>query len=97
MKEFFEKLDEELEKVNNFYKAKEAEFCERAEILYKQLQILIDLKAILDEHRRRLRRHQQRLSADNSELFARLSSSSSFSGAQSLSKFIVCLVFIMEN
>ncbi|XP_022722531.1 phosphate transporter PHO1-like [Durio zibethinus] len=50
---FFEKLDEELNKVNQFYKAKESEFVERGEILNKQLQILLDLKQILSDRRRK--------------------------------------------
>ncbi|CAA6655296.1 unnamed protein product [Spirodela intermedia] len=47
--------EEELDKVNNFYRAKEAEFVERSDLLNKQLQILSDLKHILNEHRRRRR------------------------------------------
>ena len=81
VREFFEKLDEELEKVSNFYRTKETEFSERAEILNKQLQILVDLKKILDEHQRRRRLQRQRSSADdsrNGDLFARLSNSPSF-------------------
>ncbi|KAK8571920.1 hypothetical protein V6N12_027988 [Hibiscus sabdariffa] len=50
---FFERLDEELNKVNQFYKSKESEFLERGETLNKQLQILKDLKQILDGDRRR--------------------------------------------
>ncbi|ONK79538.1 uncharacterized protein A4U43_C01F7370 [Asparagus officinalis] len=82
VKEFFEKLDDELGKVNDFYTTKETEFCERAEILDKQLQILVDLKKILDEHRRRQRRRQRSLTDDSrssSDAFGRLSNSSSFS------------------
>ena len=44
---FIEKSDMELEKVNNFYMAKEAEFCERSEALIRQLQILTDVKEVL--------------------------------------------------
>ncbi|XVF62823.1 hypothetical protein PTKIN_Ptkin09bG0039500 [Pterospermum kingtungense] len=50
---FFERLDEELNKVNRFYKSKESEFVERGEILNKQLQILLDLKQILSDRRRK--------------------------------------------
>ncbi|KAG9446609.1 hypothetical protein H6P81_012737 [Aristolochia fimbriata] len=53
MKEFFERLDEELNKVNQFYKTKESEFLERGEILNKQLQILVDLKQVLHDRRRK--------------------------------------------
>ncbi|KAK6265619.1 hypothetical protein QUC31_016456 [Theobroma cacao] len=53
VKEFFESLDEQLNKVNQFYKAKESEFLERGEILNKQLQILLDLKQILTDRRRK--------------------------------------------
>ncbi|XP_048333444.1 phosphate transporter PHO1 isoform X2 [Ziziphus jujuba] len=48
---FFERLDEELNKVNQFYITKESEFLERGEILNKQLQILLDLKQILNDRR----------------------------------------------
>lgn len=52
MKAFFEKLDEELDKVNQFYTDKETEFLERGEMLKKQLQILLDLQEILECRRR---------------------------------------------
>ncbi|XP_072968909.1 phosphate transporter PHO1-2-like [Typha angustifolia] len=58
VKEFLEKLDDELEKVNSFYTTKEAEFCERGEALIKQLQILIEIKQIFHDYRRR--QHQRR-------------------------------------
>ncbi|CAH9131047.1 unnamed protein product [Cuscuta epithymum] len=51
---FFEKLDEELKKVNEFYKNKESEFLERGENLNKQLQILLDLKHVINDRRRKL-------------------------------------------
>ncbi|KAF7807105.1 phosphate transporter PHO1-like [Senna tora] len=50
---FFARLDEELNKVNQFYKRQESEFLERGEILQKQLQILLDLKQILTDRRRK--------------------------------------------
>ncbi|XP_022760315.1 phosphate transporter PHO1-like isoform X2 [Durio zibethinus] len=50
---FFASLDVELNKVNQFYKIKESEFLERGEILNKQLQILLDLKQILSDRRRK--------------------------------------------
>lgn len=50
---FFARLDEELNKVNQFYKRQESEFVERGEILQKQLQILLDLKQILADRRRK--------------------------------------------
>ncbi|KAK0606770.1 hypothetical protein LWI29_004211 [Acer saccharum] len=50
---FFESLDDELNKVNQFYKTKESEFLERGENLNKQLQILVDLKQILSDRRRK--------------------------------------------
>ncbi|KAL4289953.1 hypothetical protein GQ457_14G013580 [Hibiscus cannabinus] len=53
MRVFFESLDGELNKVNQFYKTKEIEFLERGEILNKQLQILLDLKQILADRRRK--------------------------------------------
>lgn len=53
VKTFFEMLDDELNKVNQFYQTRESEFLERGEILNKQLQILLDLKRVLDEWRRK--------------------------------------------
>ncbi|KAI4369711.1 hypothetical protein MLD38_018125 [Melastoma candidum] len=50
---FFVKLDEELGKVNQFYKVREQEFLERGDTLNKQHQILMDLKQILGERRRK--------------------------------------------
>lgn len=50
---FFERLDEELNKVNQFYKDRESELLERGELLNKQLQILLDLKQILNNRRRK--------------------------------------------
>ncbi|KAL3506168.1 hypothetical protein ACH5RR_031550 [Cinchona calisaya] len=53
VKMFFDRLNEELDKVNKFYEAKETEFLERGEILNKQLQILLDLKQVLSDRRRK--------------------------------------------
>ncbi|KAI6693591.1 hypothetical protein NL676_021301 [Syzygium grande] len=50
---FFEALDQELNKVNQFYESREREFLDRGEELEKQLQILQDVKRILSERRRR--------------------------------------------
>ncbi|XP_006643658.1 phosphate transporter PHO1-1-like [Oryza brachyantha] len=44
-REFFARLDEQLNKVNQFYKAKEEEFLHRGDSLRKQMHILLDLKA----------------------------------------------------
>ncbi|PSS17714.1 Phosphate transporter like [Actinidia chinensis var. chinensis] len=49
VKVFFERLDEELNKVNQFYKTKESEFLGRGEILNKQLQTLLERKQILSD------------------------------------------------
>ncbi|KAK7279254.1 hypothetical protein RJT34_24301 [Clitoria ternatea] len=49
---FFGKLDEELNKVNQFYKKQESDFVERGEMLNKQLQILLDLKQLLSNRRK---------------------------------------------
>ena len=51
-REFFDRLGRELDKVNDFYIAKESEFIERSDLLRKQLQILSDFKRILNEDRR---------------------------------------------
>ncbi|XP_020210589.1 phosphate transporter PHO1 isoform X2 [Cajanus cajan] len=50
---FFMRLDEELNKVNQFYRRQESEFVERGESLNKQLQILLDLKQIISDRRRK--------------------------------------------
>ncbi|KAG5002510.1 hypothetical protein JHK86_026649 [Glycine max] len=50
---FFAKLDGELNKVNQFYKKQETEFVERGEMLKKQLNILLDLKQILSDRRKK--------------------------------------------
>lgn len=50
---FFAKLDGELNKVNQFYKKQENEFVERGEMLTKQLNILLDLKQLLSDCRRK--------------------------------------------
>ncbi|XP_073287979.1 phosphate transporter PHO1-like [Primulina huaijiensis] len=63
VKMFFEMLDDELNKVNQFYKTRESEFLERGEILNKQLQILLDLKRVLDEW---CRKNVKRFSRSNS-------------------------------
>ncbi|GMH08631.1 hypothetical protein Nepgr_010471 [Nepenthes gracilis] len=66
VKYFFERLDEELEKVSQFYKAKEAEFLERADVLNKQFQILLDLKRMLNNRRGKNSSNATSLSSFNS-------------------------------
>lgn len=44
-KEFFACLDQQLNKVNKFYRTKEKEFMERGESLKKQMDILLHLKS----------------------------------------------------
>lgn len=53
MKIFFETLDEELEKVNEFYGSRESEFVERGDSLKEQLAILVEFKRILEDRRRK--------------------------------------------
>lgn len=52
-KDFFECLDMQLNKVNQFYKTKEKEFLERGECLKKQMQILSELKTIIKQQQHR--------------------------------------------
>ncbi|KAA0049231.1 phosphate transporter PHO1 [Cucumis melo var. makuwa] len=53
VKIFFETLDEELEKVNEFYGSRESEFVERGDSLKEQLAILVEFKRILEDRRQR--------------------------------------------
>ncbi|WOL03843.1 hypothetical protein Cni_G12563 [Canna indica] len=53
-KDFFARLDLQLNKVNQFYKRKEGEFLERGESLKKQMEILLELKAAIKKQRRQL-------------------------------------------
>lgn len=46
-KEFFTRLDLQLNKVNQFYKAKEKDFLERGESLKKQMDILLELESTI--------------------------------------------------
>ncbi|KAK2455881.1 phosphate transporter PHO1 [Trifolium repens] len=66
---FFMMLDEELNKVNQFYIKQETEFLERGEALNKQLQILQDLKQIINERRRK--NHPSSKTNNNTETFPR--------------------------
>ena len=52
-KEFFTRLDLQLNKVNQFYKGKEKEFVERGECLRKQMGILTELKYALQQQQGR--------------------------------------------
>ncbi|KAJ3700733.1 hypothetical protein LUZ61_004438 [Rhynchospora tenuis] len=49
VKEFFSRLDLQLNKVNQFYKGKEKEYLDRGESLHKQIEILLELKAALKQ------------------------------------------------
>ncbi|PWZ17268.1 Phosphate transporter PHO1-3 [Zea mays] len=48
-KAFFQRLDQQLNKVNRFYEREEREFLERGESLRRQLQILLELKAAVTQ------------------------------------------------
>ncbi|KAK7268837.1 hypothetical protein RIF29_21546 [Crotalaria pallida] len=65
---FFVRLDEELNKVNQFYKRQEGEFVERGETLNKQLQILLDLKQIINDRRRK---NSTPKATTNTDIFSR--------------------------
>ncbi|CAM8896194.1 unnamed protein product [Rhodiola kirilowii] len=67
VKSFFDQLDEELNKVNQFYISKEKEFVERGEILNKQLQILLDLKQVLHDRKKTGSRSSRFSSARHSD------------------------------
>lgn len=57
-REFLERADEELEKVNSFYGAQEAELLARGDALLEQLRILADVKRILADHAANRRRNR---------------------------------------
>ncbi|XP_066328811.1 phosphate transporter PHO1-2-like isoform X1 [Miscanthus floridulus] len=59
--EFLEKADEQLEKVNKFYAAQEADMLARGDALIEQLRILADVKRILADHAAAPRRGRARL------------------------------------
>ncbi|KAL5997088.1 hypothetical protein ACLOJK_008016 [Asimina triloba] len=69
IKQFFEGLDEELNKVNHFHKTTESEFLERGEILRKQLQILLDLKQVIHDRRRKRSESQPRSNSSSVSRF----------------------------
>ena len=48
-REFFARLDAQLNKVNQFYKGKEQEFLERGRSLRRQMDILADLRAARED------------------------------------------------
>ncbi|CAM6106377.1 unnamed protein product [Calypogeia fissa] len=50
-KPFFERLDSELNKVNEFYNTKEKEFLQHADILDEQMQSLFELKLVVDNRK----------------------------------------------
>lgn len=52
-KDFFARLDLQLNKVNQFYRNKEKEFLERGDSLKKQTEILIELRAALRQQRKK--------------------------------------------
>lgn len=79
---FFARLDEELNKVNQFYRKQESEFLERRDMLSKQLQILLDLKQLLTDRRRKNNLPPRN---SNAEIFSRSpDQSSNYSGYFSL-------------
>ncbi|CAL5208022.1 unnamed protein product [Lathyrus oleraceus] len=65
---FFARLDEELNKVNQFYRKQESEFLERDDMLTKQLQILLDLKQLITDRRRK---NHVPTRSSNGEIFSR--------------------------
>lgn len=76
-REFFARLDAQLNKVNHFYKAKEEEFLHRGHSLRKQMDILLDLKSRSSSS---LSGHHRAAAGDDPSI----SSSSATSGAGEL-------------
>lgn len=86
IKDFFDILDGEFNKVNQFYITKEREFLERGESLKNQLQTLVDWKQFLDESRRKC------LPAKSNSSIR----SSNFSGMSLYSKFAFAYWFLSQ-
>ena len=63
---FFENLDAQLNKVNDFYKRKEEEFVQRGSILDKQICALTGVKKLLEQGR--IRQDEYGASGRHSEL-----------------------------
>lgn len=87
-RDFFARLDLQLNKVNQFYKGKEKEFLERGESLRKQMEILLDLKIAM--------RKQKDRGAMNSDSKDDQSSSGSISFGQSDSSPFLLKVFFNQ-
>jgi SPX domain protein involved in polyphosphate accumulation len=51
-KSFFKKLDEQLNKVNQFYQKKEKDFVAHADVLEKQMQALVEMSRVFSEQQR---------------------------------------------
>lgn len=64
--DFFKNLDEQLNKVNDFYKRKEEEFIQRGAILDKQMCALTGVKNLLEQGR--LRQDEYGASGRQSEI-----------------------------
>ncbi|KAK3159423.1 hypothetical protein QOZ80_2AG0149930 [Eleusine coracana subsp. coracana] len=62
-REFLEKADDELEKVNRFYASQETELLARGDALIKQLGILADVKRILADHAANTKTNSRRSSS----------------------------------
>ncbi|XP_010551323.1 PREDICTED: phosphate transporter PHO1 homolog 1 isoform X2 [Tarenaya hassleriana] len=58
-KEFFARLDGQLNKVNQFYKTKEKEFLERGECLKIQLEVLMTVKDVLKQQKAKAESSQE--------------------------------------
>jgi len=89
---FFAKLDGELNKVNQFFKKQEIEFVERGEMLNKQLNILLELKQVLSNRRRK----NQSLKPSNTGIFPHFpSQGSNYSGTVLFFFFFFLLLLLL--
>ena len=95
VKVFFEQLDDELNKVNQFYGTREREFLERGEILNKQLQILLDLKQFLKDRRRKNSSSKLNSTASVPSSLASSPRSSDYTGEFSLT-FYFSFIFLLR-
>jgi hypothetical protein len=97
VKIFFETLDEELNKVNRFYRKQESELLERGETLNKHLQILLEINKIFNRCRRKNSSYSSTNSGNSPLWTSSPDRSSNFSGKHFFFKLIITCLSIWLN